>query len=519
MKKITTLFLLLSFCAQAQKMSVTKGSEIMTSRGGMSDFALDHDSSGFYFVRSKGGYFSNKFIIQKIDPKKSTPVFEKLIDLTGDAYIGGAGSLLGAYNKNGKILVFSHAVKGKENHLILQKFSSFTGEELTKPVIIDDLKDTQAYIISDALLDFKIQFSPDDKRMLVVSELKKDEKVQKVKAKLFDATSFEKIWEKEPIGIYGNSTVSSFNYCIDNEGTFSYLFSYLRNDAKKSFMNGSTLFTYENQVHGIGIIRANSTENKVIAIPSTGITTFEPKLEVANDKLICTGQYFEGEHVYRFDGDISNTGFFLLTIDPVKAELKTKSFAPLTEDIRSKLAYKDMGKKFSEAGNKVYMNFETVLNNNCFYQIIERSVGKDAMNGMGKELIIYKYDQNHQLQWMKLLQRSTMGEWNGMNYLITKKVNLFYYDSAENLVTYPEAGVFDPKEYKTTKMSQRAVLICASIDDKGTITRQQISTNGERMIMDEKNYEPNRIVKSDALLIPVYMTGSKLRYDIVALED
>lgn len=519
MKKITLFFLILTLCGRAQKINVTKSSDLPSGRGAITYDALDHDSSGFYYFRDIGGYGSSRHAIQKFDFKKSSFIFEKVVDLSGEAYIGGAAKYIGAFNKNDRILVFSHATKGKDNHLMMQKFSSFTGEEMTKPVILDELKDEKIAFISDAILDFKITFSPDNKKMLIVSELKKDEKIQKVKARLYDAVSFEKLWEKEPITVYEKSTVSSFDYCVDNDGTFSYLFAYLRSNAEKTVTNGSTFFIFKNEVHGIGIIKAGGTENKVIPIPSSGITTLNPKLKVVNDKLVCTGQYFEGEHIVRIENDISNTGFFLITIDPAKAELKSKSFVLLTEDIRSKLAYKDVRKKFNEAGNKDYANFETFLHNGCFYQVIEREIDKGRAISYGKEIIIYKYDANNKLEWMKLLQRNTMNEVTGLFFLVTKKVNLFYYDVPENLLAFPNAGEYDPNEYKTAKDPKRSVLICASIDDKGNVTRQQISTNAEFMILDGHNHLNNRIPESKAILVPVYLSASKLRFNMISLEE
>lgn len=519
MKKILLFCLIFSFCAQAQKINVTKSSDFPSGRGLFTYQALDHDSSGFYYVRDKGGYSSSKYVIQKFDFKKSSFIFEKTIDLAGDAYIGGGARFLEAFNKNNRILLFTHASKGKENHLMMQKFSSFTGEEASKPVIIDELKDTKLAFISDATLDFKITFSPDNKKMLVVSEYKKDEKVQNVKARLYDAVTFEKIWEKEPIKIYENSTVSSFDYHIDNEGTFFYMFVYLRNDDKKTYWNGTITLIHENYVHGIGIINANSTENKIIAIPSTGITTLEPRLELIKDKLICTGQYFEGEHVVRTLQEINNTGFFLLTIDPAKAELKTKSFVFFNEEIRANLAYKDIRKKYSGAGNKEYSNFETFLYNNCFYHVIERVIDKGYVTSFGKEIIIYKYDQNHKLEWMKLIQRNTLNELNGLFFLVTKKINLFYYDSPDNLQAFPEAGQYDSKKYELVKDVKSSVMVCASIDDKGSISRQQISTDGEFLLLDGRNHLNNRVPESNSIIVPVYLTSSMLRFNMISLEE
>ena len=119
MKKIVLFCLMLSFYVKGQKINVTKSSNLPSERGFSTYQALEHDSSGFYYVRDKGGYSSSKYVIQKFDFKKSSFIFEKTIDLAGDAYIGGGARFLEAFNKNNRILLFTHAVKGKENHLMM----------------------------------------------------------------------------------------------------------------------------------------------------------------------------------------------------------------------------------------------------------------------------------------------------------------------------------------------------------------------------------------------------------------
>ena len=170
MKKSLLLFFILgSFLSLAQKFTITKGTEFEAQKSKWPTEMLDHDSTGFYYFRSLGNYFSTRHAICKFDLKTSQLVYEKIIDLSGDDYIGGKSFNCTAFNKNGKILVFSQATKGKNNNLMLLELNSSTGEIIGKPQVVVELSDTKAYVISDAEIDTishdYIEYLPDNNRL------------------------------------------------------------------------------------------------------------------------------------------------------------------------------------------------------------------------------------------------------------------------------------------------------------------------------------------------------------------
>ncbi|MBL7930526.1 MAG: hypothetical protein JNL60_01405, partial [Bacteroidia bacterium] len=440
MKNLFVFVLLLSLSLKAQNIKITKGVEFPIQKSKWTNIALESDSTGFYYFRSIGGYYSTKYVLHKLDAHKSSTIFEKEIDLSGDSYLGGEGYFKAAHNINGKIRIFTQAIKGKTNHFMMQEFSSVTGEAFGPPVIVDAMEDTKAYIISESILKFHVNFSPDHSKMLVVAELKKDEKIQKVFAKLYSTEGYKKIWEKEPIGTYSNSTVSSFDYHVDNEGTFYYLFVYLRSGEQKLYTVGQNIYSYYDYAHGIGLCRPTSTANKIMLIPSKGITTFEPKLEIVQNKIVCSGHFVEGEFKNKGADELANIGFFFLTVDPLIAEIKTSHFKLLDDTYRAKLAVKDKGKRHEFAGNKEYQNLQTLWINGSFYNIQLRTIDKGYVGAYGKEILVFKYDAASKLQWVKLIPRSTYEDLNGLNFLATNKLNLFYYDLPENLSAFPSAG-------------------------------------------------------------------------------
>jgi len=507
-----------AFFIKAQTFKVTKGEPFEVKKSSWTNDVSGSDTTGFYYFKSTGGYFSTKYILQKFDLKTSKLVYEKDIDLSGDAYLGGKGYYIGSYNKNGKILLFTNAIKGKQNHLLMQEFDCMTGKELGAPLVVKELVDTKAYIISGAELGYFIKFSPDNKKMLLVAEIKRSKKEQNVVGVLYDLAGYKEIWEKPLLSTFENSTIWSFDYCIDNDGNFSYLFSYLRSDKKETYTKGKTIYEYSDIAHGIGMIPNGTSKNTAIAIPSKDITTLDPKLEIINYKLVCRGQYRKGELVSIANGMHENVGFFLLTIDAIKAKIISQSFDYLNEDLMTKLTYSDRGKTYAQAGNKYYKDYKVFCINDCFYQVRLRTIDDGYVGAKGKEIIIYKYNAGNKLEWMKLISRSTDYELNGVGFIVTKKLNLLYYESSENLDLYLKADEYDAKKYKTVKSPKKGVLICTGIDDKGNVTREKLPIGTENHILDRFNYNDLAIKDKNEYIIPVLISSTQRRYDILKIE-
>lgn len=494
----TGLFVLGSLFNHAQTFKLTKGQEFEV-KGDWANNALEPDSTGFYYFRSIGGYSSSKYVLHKCDLKTAATIYQKDLDLSGSAYIGGKGYRVKQCNKNGKIMIFSNAIKGKENDLLLQEFSSATGEPLGEPSVLDHLEDTKSYMISGAELNYFIEFTPDNKKMMVVTEIKQEKKEQIVLAKLYDLNGNKKIWEKNIVTTYSNSTVSSFDYKVNNEGIFSYLFMYLI----------SRDYVDEHVGYGIGISQADEKYNKIFALPSEGITIYSPKLNVINGEFVCSGQFFDQKLVYRKSAK-KNTGFFLITFDPLKAEIKTKSFDILNTDLDTKLDYKWMRDECETSDCKRYEHYKTLMFNNCFYQINVHHPYES-----GAEIIVYKYNKSNKLEWMKLIPRVAT-KYFGVSYLVTDKLNFIYREHPQNLEAL-NADDYNQKTYKETGNSKDAVLVFTGIDEKGTVTRKKIPTDTERYNPDLYNYDENIIKTLNGVVIPSEISKSQRRYNILTV--
>lgn len=498
---------------QAQQFKLTKGADF--EKANWDSRMLDHDDKGFYYLTQMGSFLSPKYVLRKFDLITAKLIYERTIDFTGDDYMGGRAFLVDIFNKNGKILAFSKSTKGKQNHLMMQEYSSETGELIGKPVIVDEMADTHAYVISEAVVDFKISFSPDNKKMLIIGEVKEAHKVQKVFAKLYDLKGYKKLWEKEPIAVYRNSTVSSFNYCVDNLGNFSYVFVYLKPKSE-----GFNRYANEHFAHAIGVSLFGRNDSKTIEITSNEIATFDPKLEIINNLLVCTGEYeHQGLPGSAYVED-KKVGFFLLTIDGETGVLKSKSYEYFTPEIHKKLSYKDKGYVNTPACQKAYTNYKTLSINDAFYQIKLRTIDDDyywARKGM--EILIYKYDLNNKLEWMKVLPRSTFKEFTAVNYFVGKNLNLLYYEDIKNLNDFPNPETYNPGKYKQVKSGEKAVLMFVKIDERGNVIREKIEKEGENLILDRLNYDKVVIKEKNSIVIPVKQSKSERRYDILKVVD
>jgi hypothetical protein len=315
------------------------------------------------------------------------------------------------------------------------------------------------------------------------------------------------------VNIYRNSTVSSFDYCVDNLGNFSYLFIYL-----KSKDDGFNKYANEDFAHAVGISSFGSTKNNVIEITSNEIETFNPKLEIINNLLVCTGKYkFQGEPSAAYFAN-KKVGLFLLAIDGGSGALKTKSYEYFSPEIHKKLSYKDKGYTSEFAGQKTYTTYKTLLIGGFLYQIKLRTLDNDYEDCQGKEILIYKYDSNNELEWMKIIPRSTFKELAAVNYFVDNKLNLLYYEDPQNLENFPNTETYDPLKYKMAKSAKKSILVSASIDEKGNITRKKVEMNCELPIMDKENYDKTYIHKKNAFIIPIKLSSTKLRYDILKIN-
>lgn len=496
----------------AQTFNVTEGTIFKSKKDPWTHHLFEPDSTAFYTLDGLGGYYSTRYVLRKFDAKNAQLVYEKFMDFSGEDYLGGKSYFLHGFRKGGKILVFSQSTKLKTTLLMMHEYSCETGEALRKPLVVQEIADTKAYIVSDGLQKFEICFSPDNTKMLIVAELKRNQKIQKVVANLYQVSNYKKIWEKEPLGTYLNSSTSTSNYVVDNQGNFSYIFAYLKSN--RELVGGS-----QDVAHAIGMSNANSLEHKVVQILSTEFTTKDPQLEMINNVLVCSGKYFgEYQAGQAFGGD-KKVGFYLLTLDPGRGVLLSQSANYFKPDIHKKLSYLDKGFTTLYAGSKHYYHYKTLSHKGSFYQIWTREIDHDYESEQGMEILVYKYTTSHQLEWMKLIPRRTGKEMVAMNYFPGKSIHLLYYEDPSNLENYPNTDDYDPRKYKKSASLKKSVLVYLSIDEKGKVDRKTVPLEANNRTLEPQHYDNVLLKTKNTLVVPAKVSSSTRRFDLFQINE
>lgn len=487
-----------SIVAKAQQFKIDTGEEFEVPKHVWSNTVLDADNTGFYFLRNKSG-MNRTMLLHKIDKSTAKTIYIKELDFEYN----------NAFNKNGKLLFFSFGGKNT-NYLSnkssleikLREVNSSNGELIGEPLFIDEIFSKN----EKQVLSFDVSFSPDDKYILMTSSLKENEKLQQVICRLYETKNYKKVWEKEPITVYKNSTISSSQYKVDNSGTLIYSFAFIRSEFKNS--DGKQDISF-----GIALESPNRIL-KINEIPSENKTLDLMKIELLNNTLVCTGTFNEGEKDIAYN---AKRGFFLITIEPESMVIKTESFNCIDEVVKSKLIKSDKN------GAKIDWDKRTIFYlNNSYYVVWEYSEYMAGYNGYAKinypdAITTIKYTKEKTMDWMKVLPMSLLINTIGLNFLITDKLHFIYYENSENLINFPDIDNAIPKEYKAADLNKSNV-ICATIDETGKIKRKIIPIK-EKIKLEENDPLKMFNTESKTLIIPVNVTERSMRYDVLKIEN
>lgn len=494
MKKVLFLVLIaFSSIIKAQSFDLQQGDIYETPSVVWSRSGIESDSTGFYFIRNKNG-IAKVYTYHKIDRKTGKTLYIKDTDFSFDGK---------AYNCNGKLLFFNYKESSgiadikKKISLSMTEVDSYTGGKIGETIDIDYLetKNGRQYV------DIDISFSPDKTKLLVTSEIKEEKKVQTVVCRLYNINGYKKIWEKEPLQVYKNSTVSSSQYRVDNQGNLCYVFGYVRSDHK------DVLGNYDNVNYAIVMASANNANVQIKEIKAENRKIENIQTEIVGDKYISSGQFSDGE----FDiGDNAKRGFFIVSINPNDFSVE-QSFIYLDEKIEDKV----INQKEKYGNNIKWTNSKIFSINNTYYVVKQRI--RPSPPATIDEILVIKYSHDFKYEWMKLIPKfSYADKENAINFLVTDKLNFIYYDNIKNLKKFPNTDSYDRMEYVAARYDKDSI-IYATINDAGIVTRKVLDVKDQILLEDQdfKDYHGNYL---KAVVLPVRISNKRKRYDILSVK-
>lgn len=501
MKKIifllSTIFLFNNLFSQ--NIVITKGEEFKPEINAVFDYYIGNDASGVYMKRTstKGRGFTH--LIQKLDSKTMRTIYSKDIevDLPETIYC--------IYLKANKLFVFTEKIekKTKTKYLLLREFSPNSGEKTS------DIKQVASLNYELSGLDnayFGVNFSPDDSKMAITTQQKEPQKAQQSQVNIYDTKTFKNLGTKNMIETYGNSTISSFNFKLDNYGTFFYLFHYM--------------IDFDEQIGGLGLasVQPESQKSVITPLPFDKLDIQNGTFEFVNNNLAFCGVFKDVvTKKEKKDGKIKDVGVYSFFIDAKTSEVKNKGYDYFTKDVKTKLTYQDG--LIEESPAQKYYSFENIFTfNENVYLIESHSYGISSNNyytSYERELIVSKFNSSGKLEWMKIIPKFTANKLNNFNFIVkNNKVYLFYAEHPKNLEK-TTVNDYDAKKYAEIKNYNGSVLVCTSFDEKGNLSRKELFKN------DGWCYDPNStniILDKDNGLLLRMINRSEERYDKITIE-
>lgn len=490
--------LLIKLELSAQKFQIINGDTIQVGNSYLSEI-IAQDSSSFY-VYTRGLDYS----LRKFRASDAKLVYETV--LTADKKFFWDDASRGWTIKhieivNNRILYFVQIREKSSFILTFMEFDASTGKQLSEPKVLDE-QSTKGYSTNAILeknegkVDFKIIFSPDKTKLLIVAEKIKDEKEPDVTARLYDLKDYSKIWEKQTLKNFNNSTIFIYNYLVDNEANFFYLFKYLRSKQK------------DDVSIGVGMMRKNNFQNKVYQIPDKGRTIKEPKLKVDGSKIVCYGKFLDGEYT-NYSLTYENCGYFFICIDARTFKTETEGFDYTKDHFSGYLASADHLEKSSDI---------SLVKVKGGYYLIREFIW---MINFRMNILICKYNTENKLEWMKEVNRDCEGPQNlkgekirGFSFGVEdNKLNMFYYEHKKNIAKFPDITKIESAKYVALKSPRDAVLVRTSINAAGELTREIVPKTQELFVGGDFP-EELWIEKRKSLIVKNFMEESRISYSI-----
>ncbi len=340
-----------------------------------------------------------------------------------------------------------------------------------------------------------MSFSPDDKKMLIVST-----DTEPVQAFVYETASFKKLYTKDVINSYKKSTIGSFNYRVDNTGAFFYLFYYM-ND-------------FEKKTKGIAVanFQPNASQAIITPLQIQDKELVNGTFQFLNNSLAFCGLFKDKDKEKSEKG----VGVFSFFIDSKTNEIINKGLDYFSNDVYNKLSYAD-GLVEKNPASKYYSFEEVITVNDCAYLIESHSY---AISGNGyasyeRELIVSKFNKTGKLEWMKIIPKFTVNNLNNFNYIVrNNKIYFFYAEHPKNMER-SSVNDYDPKKYVEIKNFNGSLLVCTTIDEQGTLNRKQVLENSGWC------YDPvstNIILEKDNGLLLRMINRAEERYDKITID-
>lgn len=499
MKKLILFILAVSaFPTFGQSFDIKKGTEFEPEDNAVFQYYIGIDESGIFLRRTRTRGKGTSYFFQKLNRNTLQ------VEYTKDFETEKTEEPFMCQLKGGKIIFLTTKREEKDRVLLMREYKAATGEP------IGSLKQIAQSINDQTNLgyrDYSVSFSPDNSKMIVVSEITMTDRSRETIVDAYEFPSYKKLFTKKLLNVYEQSTIATYSYKIDNEGRIFYMFNYMMD--------------FEEKIQGkaIATIQPNDQKNVVTKIPFDKMEVQNGVFEFVNDKLVLAGAFKDVvTKQEKKKGKVANVGVFSFFIDPKTSEVLNKGYDYFSPAVSEKLNYKD-GLIQANPGDKYY-SFEQILTiNNNVYLIESHSYvisGDKGYYTFERELIVSKFNSTGKLEWMRIIPKYTCNELNSFNYVVNNnKVYLFYAEHPDNVEEGKSVTDYNPKKYKQIRNFNGSVLVCTTFDENGNLNRTSLFRN------EGWCYDPiptNISLEPNNSLIFRMINRGKERYDVLKIK-
>ena len=389
----------------------------------------------------------------------------------------------GTYVVKDKILFFTSLYDGKNKNLYLNVLDKNTGKLLVDKKIVSTLESDW---FGTKGRTFDISFSPDDKKMMIISAFQWTEKPQVVRADIYDVASLTITKTIKLVDSKDGQLMNSSAYGVTNDGNvFYFILPNIKISAKKEKRNPR----YE-----ILVVHNTATNTDKFAPLPIEFKYLENYDKVQTDKGKIT-YYGSFKDAFPKDAKRANKiGAYSIAIDLNKASIISSNFNYYSDAIYKQLDYKIGTIKTPDDWDFVSEGlFETTdgghfLVESSHYIIVTTSSSSSSsmthtsVRYIAREYVVTKFDASGKIVFSKLIPKfgSASGSKEDMSegdiVVNGNNLYLFYVEHPKNL-EQPIEAYQNGKKYKAIRNITGGVAVCVKIDGSGNTTRQSMFRN------------------------------------------
>jgi hypothetical protein len=444
------LFLFVIQLSQAQNFTLTQGKEFSDPDHQLEAIFIGANETHNYLLRQNVSKLRS-FRLCSFDNKTSALVNETNIELEDNE------TLVNQAYVNNCVLLFTKIQKTSSPKIffLLRVLNAATGDKLMETLVVEELE-----LSKDDFnpIDLIVEFSPDFKNMLLILN-NRNENSTKINSKLYNTSTFKKIWEKQFVENFEKAKALPFDCHVDNMGNFIYQIGYLLPGTEDEF------------AYAVCISPPNNVSRNFIKLPFENKTLINSNLELIGNELICLGEFVDGAKEKTSNAEGSALGFFLFNLDLVNLQITLQRFDYISAELAEKIV--DAKPNFKHY-RSYYINKELyVVNHHSYenYYSLYNTYSRYPLE-FDKEILVLNYGEDRKLKWMRIIPRNVASIANVLQVVCTKNIHILYHDTPKNLKNYPNVNDYNIEKWKLTGgLGKGALTLCVTIDEKGVMKR------------------------------------------------